>query len=83
MAQALAEVKSLTARVTDLSEREAENGKKIEQLLTCVKGLEAQVNKPGGPVKPRPGKSSRGLRRVCNEHPLLKVRDDTISPVIS
>ncbi len=83
MAQALAEVKSLTARVTDLSEREAENGKKIEQLLTCVKGLEAQVNKPGGPVEPRPGKSSGGSRRVCNEHPLLKVRDDTILPVIS
>ena len=41
MAQALAEVKSLTAHVTDLSEREAKNGKKIEQLLTHIKGLEA------------------------------------------
>ena len=77
MAQIIAEVKGLTARVTSLSNREAERNEKIDRVLTRVKGIEARMNKLKAVVNERIGacasKSSGGLRGVSNEHPLLKV----------
>jgi hypothetical protein len=84
MAQIIAEVKGLAARVTSLSEGEAERGKVLEQLLTRVEGIETRMNGLEGSVnedtEARARRSSaKGSKRTSNEHPLLKVCRDTMS----
>jgi hypothetical protein len=82
MAQVVAEVKELAARVTSLSEREVERTKIMNQLLTRTQAIEARMNELEGEVTGAHAKrSSGGPRSVSNEHPLLKVCRDMISPV--
>ena len=87
IAQIIADVKGLAACVTSLSESKAECSEKMDQILTCVDVLEGQMNKFEGIVNQgisaRASKSSGGSRGVSNEHPLLKVCRDTMSPMLS
>jgi hypothetical protein len=87
MAQVIAEVKELAACVTSLSEREVERSKIMNQLLTRTQAIEARMSELEGSVGEVTGarakRSSGGPRSVSNEHPLLKVCCDMISPVPS
>ena len=87
MAQIIAEVKGLAARVTSQSEGEAERNERLDRLLTRVEGIEAQMTELGGAISGGTDvcarRLSRGSKSVSNEHPLLKVCQDTISHVPS
>lgn len=87
MAQIIAEVKGLVARVTDLSEKEAERNEKMSQILTRVEGIEARMTElegaaaaagDGAAPGARTGKSAGGSKSIANEHPLLKVCHDAM-----
>jgi hypothetical protein len=86
MAQIVAEVKGLAARVTILSEREAERSERTAEILTRIEAIEARMNElevsAGDGIGTR-GRKSGGSRGVTNEHPMLKVCRNTISSVPS
>lgn len=82
MAQIIAEIKELAARVTSLSEREVERSKIMNQLLTRTQAIEARMDALEGSVGEVTGahakRSGGGSKGVSNEHPLLKVCDVSI-----
>jgi hypothetical protein len=89
MAQIIAQVKGLTMQVKNLEEKEAErneNTRKTDQILTLIENIDARVkvleSTIGEGLKRRASGSSGG-KDTSNEHPLLKVCRDTISPVPS
>ena len=87
MAQVMAEVKGLVARVTSLSEKEAERSKITNEILTRIERVEAQMNELDGAAREGIGmgakRPSGGPKTSSNEHPLLKVCYYIVSSVPS
>jgi hypothetical protein len=87
LTQIMAEVKRLAAHVTDISEKEAERNRRTEEMITRIEAIQAQMNELEGSVGGSIGTHARrlggGSKGVANEHPLLKVRHDTTSRVLS
>jgi hypothetical protein len=85
IAQIMAEMKGVAARVTNLCERQAELDERTNQILTRIEGIEAQMNEIEGSegIGACVRRSSGGSKGVSNEHPLLKVCHDIISPMPS
>ena len=87
VAQIMADMKGVAARVTSLYERQTELDERMSQILTRVEGIEAQMNEVGGLVGEgigaRAKRSIGGSKGVSNEHPLLKVRHNIILSVPS
>jgi hypothetical protein len=87
-AQIMAKVKALTRHVTSLCKRKVKCSERIDQMLTHMENVETQISELESVLAEGTktcGRRLSGGRSVAlaNEHPLLKVYCDTMSPMLS
>ena len=82
----IAKVKGLGMHVTGLLERKAEGIERMNQILTCMEGIKAWVKEledaGGEGIRACARGLSGGFRSIFNKHPLLKMCNVMVSPVL-